>query len=118
MRIPSKLTGQVASEAVNRAFGQIHDAISKVLYKSDIDIEPISFYDLVTTITEDQVLWNEYCSTLRKNNIVTNLASKEYLFTFIKENREYIEHQYFFLKSLKNVQVESSLKKKQIRLFR
>ena len=42
---------------------------------------------------------------------MTNLASKEYLFKFIEENREYIEHQYFFLKSLKNAPVESSLKK-------
>ena len=111
MRIPSKITGHVAGEIVTRVFGQIHDAISKALHKNDIDIVPISFYELVTTITESQELWNEYCSTLRKNHIVTNLASKEHLFIFIEENREYIEHQYIFLKSLKNVQVESSLKK-------
>lgn len=105
-----KLTEQVAGDAVNRAFGQIHDAISKVLYKSDRDIEPISFYDLITTINEDQVLWNEYCSTLRTNNIVTNLASKEYLFIFIEKNRESIEEQYLILKSAKNNYARSMMK--------
>ena len=43
--------------------------------------------------------------------MLTNLASKEYLFTFIAENREYIEYQCFFSKLLNNAPAESTVKK-------
>lgn len=87
---------------MNKVFGQIHDAISKVLYKNDMDIEAPSFYDLVTTITDDQQLWNDYQAALRKNNVVTSFACTEYLMVFIEENRECIEEQHFISKSSKN----------------
>ena len=94
--------GQVAGGAVNKVFGQIQEAISRVLNKNNMDMESATFDDLIKTITEDQCLWNEYRAEVRKNNIITNLACKEYLFVFIEENKERIEEQYIILKSVKN----------------
>ena len=106
---------QVASGAVNKVIGQIQEVISKVLSKNDIDMESATFDDLINTITEDQCLWNEYRSEIRKNNIITNLACKEYLFEFIAENKERIEEQYFTSKSAK--ENSTNLKKKDSNYF-
>jgi len=84
---------------VNRVFGHIQNAISQVFYSNDAEMDQPKFNDLVTTVTEDQELWNEYCVAVKKRKIVTNLGCKEYLFIFIQENRVCIEEQYYFLKS-------------------
>ena len=52
---------------------------------------------------------------LEKNNIITNLACKQYLFEFITENKEQIEEQYFTLKSAK--ENSTNLKKKNSNYF-
>ena len=88
---------------MHKVFGQIQDALSKVLNKNDKNgMDSPAFTDLVTTITDNKFLMDEYCVALRKKSIVTNFACKEYLFTFIAENRERIEEQYFISKSIKN----------------
>ena len=84
---------------MNKVFGQIQNAIFQVFQTSDADIDAPKLNDLVTTVTDDQELWQEYCAAAKKNKIVTNLGCKEYLFIFIQENRECIEEQYYVLKS-------------------
>ena len=74
-------------------------------------MEVPSFNDLVFTITKDQDLWNEFRVALRKNDIVTNVASKEYLFHFINQNKEYSTGRYFDLNSSKKKNAKVSTKR-------
>ena len=91
------LTTEDIGDAVNKVVYQIQHKISKVLYNNDGDMKSLSFDDLATTVTEDPHLWNEYRVALRRNNVITNVACKEYLFHFIDQNKECIKKQYFIL---------------------
>jgi len=48
--------GQVAGGAVNKVFGQIQEAISRVLNKNNMDMESATFDDLIKTI-ESRVIY-------------------------------------------------------------
>ena len=85
--------------------------MSHAFNTSDDIAEPPSFHDLVTTLTDDKELWNEYCIAVRKRNITTNAGCKEYVFTFIGENKECIEEQYFIAKSCNEKNSKTSSKK-------
>ena len=102
---------------MNKVLGQIHDALSRVLNKNDMDMESATFDDLIETVTKNQCLWSEYQAEVRKNDIVTNLACKEYLFVFIEANREHIEKQYFLSKSVKKNFTVSKLTKNKSNYF-
>ena len=65
------------------------------MFNKSLDLDEPNFKDLVTTVTETQPLWNEFRLSLRKNNIVTNVGSAEYLHTFVKNNQELIEEHYY-----------------------
>ena len=85
--------------------------MSKLARESDVDAEAPSFRNLVSTITDDRKLWNDYRVALWENNIATNSASKEYLSVFIEKNRECIEAQYFTSVSMKTVENVPTVKK-------
>ena len=108
-RLYRAFAGQIASEAMTKAFSQVQDVISKVFHKDEMHVESISYYELIMRVVNDQELWREYCIALRKNSVITNLAAKEYLLIFIKENREYIENQYNILKTSNNDSAVSTI---------
>ena len=97
---------------MNNAICRIQGTVSKVFSKNDNDKSP-TFNELVTTISNDSSLWNEYRVGLRENHITTNLAAGEYLRKFIKENEERIEGQYF----ISNIVVKSNPKALSVKRF-
>ena len=103
--------GHVAGEAVNKVVGQIQQTLLKVIKKSDTVLDQPCFHDLVKTITDNEYLWNEFCIEVRKNNITTNIGSKEYLFHFIKQNEACIKEQYYVSNSFQKESMASSVNK-------
>ena len=97
---------------MNNAICKFQGTLSKVLSKNDNDKSP-TFNELVTTISNDSSLWNEYRVGLRKNHITTNYAAGEYLRTFIKENEERIVEQYF----ISNTEAKSNPKALSVKRF-
>ena len=91
-----------AGVIVNKVFGGIHKRFSNAFYKTDTVVEMPSTDDLATTVTQTKHLWDDYCTDLRNNGIVTNLACKEYLFIFIGKNQKRIAEQHFILESGQN----------------
>ena len=88
-----------AGVIVNKVFGGIHKRFSNAFYKTDTVVEMPSTDDLATTVTQTKHLWDDYCTDLRNNGIVTNLACKEYLFIFIENNQKCIAEQHLIMKS-------------------
>ena len=78
--------------------GKVQNAISQVLQNRKAGIVPTSVDDLITTITNSKYLWNKFRIELRRNNLVTNMAIKEYIFIFLAKNKELIEKEHDILK--------------------
>ena len=87
---------------MTKAVDHFHDRIFKMINNKNINIEPPSAEDLMSTITTDRQLWSEFRFELKRNNIVTNVAIKEYLFVFMMERREVIEKRHLLSKELED----------------
>ena len=94
---------------MTKVVDQIQNTMSQALHKSKGDAKPISVGDLTATITQNQFLWNECCTSLRRNNIFTSVSAKEHLLIFLEENRKIIEEQHTILQSRKK-EVHSNTK--------
>ena len=84
---------------INNTANQIHRSLSRFFCREQKDVDSPTVDELARTIIETQYLWDLFRSELKKDNIVTNVATKEYLNIFLEENRELVEKYYFILKS-------------------
>ena len=77
---------KTASSALFDKFNQFHLAVSSMLRKNEQTETGLSNYDIVEMISESDYLWVKCCKCLATKNIITSLATKEYLKIFLEEN--------------------------------
>ena len=85
---------------MTKAVDHFQNRISNIINNTKVDIEAPSTEDLTATITRDQQLWSKFSIELKRNNIGTNVAIKEYLFVFMAEHRDVIEKRRVLSKEL------------------